>query len=256
MKVATFNVNSIRVRLQSVLTWLEKESPDVLCLQETKVIDSDFPAQAFHDMDYSPVFRGEKTYNGVALLTRLPVERAQIGFTDDEAEGTRLITAVIQGVPIVNTYIPQGYEPQSEKFRYKLDWFRRLYDYFDRNFSAQKPLLWVGDFNVAPEAMDVHDPGKMLGQVGYHPDEHAALERIRKWGFVDVFRMHQQGREQYSFWDYRVKNAVQRKKGWRIDHIWATKPLADKSIQAWIDKELRLTERPSDHAPVVAEFAL
>lgn len=254
MKIASFNVNSVRARLEIVLEWLNKESPDVLCVQETKVIDPDFPRQAFADINYNAVFRGEKSYNGVALFSRFPIEDVRIGFDDKETEGTRLIAGVVNGIHIVNTYIPQGFDPLSDKFRYKLDWFRRLYDYFDYSFSPDTPLIWLGDFNVAPDPIDVYAPGKLLGSVGYHPDEHAALRRLKEWGFVDVFRMHQPGPEQYSFWDYRVKNAVKRRVGWRVDHIWATKPLAEKSVKAWIDIEPRLKERPSDHTPIVAEF--
>ena len=254
MKLASFNVNSIRVRLETVLEWLDKESPDVLCIQETKVVDNDFPTQAFDDINYRTVFRGEKSYNGVAVLSKWPIENIQIGFDDKESEGTRLIAAVVKSVPIVNTYIPQGHDPLSDKFRYKLNWFNRLYDFFNSNFQHDKPLLWIGDFNVAPEPIDVYDPVKLLGHVGYHPDEHAALQRFREWGFVDVFRMHRPEPGQYSFWDYRVRNALKRKAGWRVDHIWATRPLAEKSVNAWIDVNPRLKERPSDHTPVVAEF--
>jgi exodeoxyribonuclease-3 len=254
MKVASFNVNSIRARAEIVLEWLTRESPDVLCIQETKVVDDDFPVSVFKEVHYDPVFCGQKSYNGVAVLSRLPVDNVRIGFDDNMSEGTRLISAEINSVPIVNTYIPQGYDPLSEKFQYKLEWFKRLYDYFDRKFSSDRPLLWVGDFNVAPEPIDVHDPEKLIGQVGYHPDEHAALQRVKEWGFVDVFRKHQPSPEQYSFWDYRVRNAVQRKIGWRVDHIWATRPLAEKSVNSWIDIEPRLKERPSDHTPIVAEF--
>ncbi len=254
MKVASFNVNSVRARLEIVLDWLQKESPDVLCVQETKVTDPDFPLQPFKDINYNAVFRGQKSYNGVALFSKLPIENVRIGFDDNEDEGSRLISAVINGVPIVNTYIPQGSDPESEKFQYKLGWLQRLHDYFDKNWAPDQALIWLGDFNVAPEPMDVHDPEKMLGMVGYHPDEHAALKRLMQWGFVDVFRMHQPGPEQFSFWDYRAKNAVKRKVGWRVDHIWATKPLAEKSVKAWIDVEPRLKERPSDHTPIVAVF--
>jgi exodeoxyribonuclease-3 len=254
MKVASFNVNSIRARAEIVLEWLTRESPDVLCVQETKVVDEDFPGDAFKEINYNPIFCGQKSYNGVAVLSRLPVENVRIGFDDNKSEGTRLISAEINSVPIVNTYIPQGYDPLSEKFQYKLEWFKRLYDYFSRSYSPDRPLLWVGDFNVAPEPLDVHDPEKLLGQVGYHPDEHAALRRVKEWGFIDVFRKHQPSPDQYSFWDYRVRNAVQRKIGWRVDHIWATKPLAEKSLNSWIDIEPRLKERPSDHTPIVAEF--
>lgn len=256
MKIASFNVNSIRARLDIVIEWLKKESPDVLCVQETKVVDDDFPLKAFNDINYNAVFHGEKSYNGVAIFSKLPMENVRIGFDDKGSEGTRMLTAVINNIPIVNTYIPQGSDPLSEKFQYKLDWFRRLYDYFDGSFSPDKPLLWLGDLNVAPGPIDVHDPEKLLGSVGYHPDEHAALNKIREWGFVDVFRMHETGPEQYSFWDYRIRNAIKRKVGWRIDHILTTKPLAEKSVNAWIDIEPRLKEKPSDHTPVVAVFKL
>ena len=256
MKIASFNVNSIRARLEIVLDWMKKESPDVLCVQETKVVDDDFPLQPFRDMNYESLYHGEKKYNGVAIFSRYPVQNVRLGFETDGAYSTRIITATINRIPIVNTYIPQGYNPLSEKFREKINCFQRLYEYFDKNFRPGKPLLWLGDFNVAPEAIDVYDPEKLLGQVGYHPDEHEALLRIKEWGFVDVFRKHQPAPEQFSFWDYRIKNAVKRKVGWRVDHIWATKPLADTSVNSWIDIEPRLRERPSDHTPIVAEFKL
>lgn len=256
MKVASFNVNSIRARMKIVLDRLEKESPDVLCLQETKVLDKDFPGKAFEDMDYYSVFRGEKSYNGVAILSKTPVEEVKIGFDEYESEGSRIITATINKIPIVNTYVPQGFHPLSKKFREKLDWLQRLYDYFDEYFKPDKPLLWLGDFNVAPEPADVYDPAHMEGQVGFHPDERAALNRFRQWGFTDVFRLHQPGPGHYTFWDYRLKNAVLRNLGWRVDHIWATRFLAKKSTRAWIDIESRLKEKPSDHTLVMATFEI
>jgi exodeoxyribonuclease-3 len=254
MKVATFNVNSIRARLKIVLDCLEKESPDVLCLQETKVPDKDFPGKAFEDMNYYSVFRGEKAYNGVAILSKSPMEDVKIGFDEYESEGARLITATINNVPIVNTYVPQGFHPLSQNFREKLDWLLRLYDYFNEHFRPDRPLLWAGDFNVAPEPADVYDPAHLEGQVGFHPDERAALQRFRQWGFTDVFRLHQPGPGHYTFWDYRLKNAVPKNLGWRVDHIWATDPLAKKSLRAWIDLDRRRAERPSDHTFVMAEF--
>jgi exodeoxyribonuclease-3 len=256
MKVASFNVNSIRARLVIVLEWLKKESPDVLCIQETKVIDDDFPLHAFEDINYHAVFRGQKSYNGVAILSRLPAEHIRIGFDKDGSEGARLISAVINNIPIVNTYVPQGFDPASERFREKLDWLQRLHDFFNDNFNQNSPLLWAGDFNVAPEPEDVYDPEKLSGQIGYHPDEHAALRKFMEWGFVDVFRLHQKAPHQFTFWDYRIPNAVKRKLGWRVDHIWATKPLAGKSAGSWIDTEPRVKEKPSDHTPIVAEFEL
>jgi exodeoxyribonuclease-3 len=237
MKVASFNANSIRARLKIVLDWLQKESPDVLCLQETKVPDKDFPEKAFEDMNYHAVFRGEKSYNGVAILSKKKAEDVRIGFDEYESEGPRLITATINNVPIVNTYVPQGFHPLSKKFQEKL-------------------LLWAGDFNVAPEAEDVYDPARLEGQVGFHPDERAALQRLRQWGLTDIFRLHQPGPGHYTFWDYRLRNAVTKNIGWRVDHIWATGPLAEKSLRAWIDIAPRHMEKPSDHTPVVAEFKI
>jgi len=256
MKVGTFNVNSIRARLKIVLDWMKKESPDVLCLQETKVPDKYFPVKAFEDMNYYSVFRGEKAYNGVAILSKSPMEDVKIGFDEYESEGTRLIAARINNVPIVNTYVPQGFHPLSEKFREKLDWLQWLYDYFNEYFRPDKPLLWVGDFNVAPEPVDVYDPAHLEGQVGFHPDERAALQRFRQWGFIDVFRLHQPGAGQYTFWDYRLRNAIPKNLGWRVDHIWATRPMAEKSTRAWIDIGPRLKEKPSDHTFVMAEFKI
>ena len=258
MKVATFNTNSIRSRLGLVLSWLQREAPDVLCFQETKVQDADFPAGDFEKIGYHVVFRGQKAYAGVAIASRDEPREVVFGFDDGgEPDEARLIRAVFQGVPVVNTYIPQGRSPDSPHFQYKLEWFARLRALFERHYSPQEPLLWVGDFNVAPEPIDVHDPKRLEGHVDFHPQARAALERIREWGFVDVFRLHHPDEaEQYTFWDYRVANAVERKIGWRVDHIWATEPLARRSTRAWIDVEARRVERPSDHTFLVAEFEL
>jgi exodeoxyribonuclease-3 len=256
LKLASFNVNSIRARLDIVIGWLRKESPDVLCLQETKAADNDFPKEAFENVHYHSVFRGEKAYNGVAIVSKEPAVDVRIGFDEYESEGTRLITATINSVPIVNTYVPQGFHPLSRQFREKLDWLQRLYDYFNKYFRPDKPLLWLGDFNIAPEPSDVYDPAHLEGHVGFHPDERAALQRFRQWGFSDVFRLHQPGPGHYTFWDYRLRNAVTKNLGWRVDHIWATRPLVEKSTGAWIDIDPRRAERPSDHTVVVAEFAV
>ncbi len=258
LKVATYNANSIRSRLELVLGWLEKENPDILCLQETKVQDADFPAMAFLEAGYHVVFRGQKAYAGVAIVSREEPQEVAYGFDDGgEPDEARLIRAVIKGIPVVNTYVPQGRSPDSPQFQYKLEWLERLRALFERHYSPQEPLLWMGDFNVAPEPIDVHDPKRLKNHVDFHPLARAALERIREWGFVDVFRLHHPDEpEQYTFWDYRVRDAVRRKLGWRVDHIWATEPLARKSTGAWIDVEARLMEKPSDHTFLVAEFAL
>ncbi len=162
----------------------------------------------------------------------------------------------MHNVPVVNTYVPQGKFPLSKQFQYKLNWFERIHSYFTKNFSPNEPLLWVGDFNVAPEPIDVYAPDKLLGKICYHPAEHKSLKKVKTWGFEDIFRRHQQGPGYYTFWDYRVPNAVARKMGWRVDHIWATRCLAEKSRRAWIDVGPRLLEKPSDHTFIIAEFSI
>ncbi len=255
LKAATYNANSIRSRLGLVLEWLQREVPDVLCLQETKVQDENFPAQPIRDMGYHVVFRGQKAYAGVAIISR--EEPLEVDFGLDGEDEARLIRAVIGGIPVVNTYVPQGRSPDSEHFQYKLEWLARLRALFERHYSPDEPLLWMGDFNVAPEPIDVYDPQRLKNHVDFHPEARAALERLREWGFVDVFRLHHPGEQgQYTFWDYRARNPVERGIGWRVDHIWATVPLARRSTRAWIDVEARLAERPSDHTFLVAEFAL
>lgn len=257
LKVATFNVNSIRARIPIIMNWLEKEHPDVLCLQETKVQDPTFPEAAFAKVDYRALFRGERSYNGVAILTKEPIEAKNPRFGLDDggpADETRFLVAEVRGIPTVNTYVPQGRDPKDSMFVYKLAWFSRLRDYFERHFSPQEPLLWVGDLNVAPEPIDVHDPVRLLGHVGFHPQEHEAFAAVKAWGFVDIFRKHEPSAGQYTFWDYRVREGVTRRKGWRVDHILATPPLAEMSLKAWIDIEPRVAIRPSDHTVLVAEF--
>jgi len=256
MKVASFNVNSLRARLPIVLAWLAETQSDVLCVQETKVQDVDFPAEAFDEAGYQCAFKGQKSYNGVAIFSRRKITNVEFGLPDEPKDEARLIRARINGITIVNTYIPQGYMPDSEKFEYKLNWFWRLGRYFDKNFNAADPILWVGDFNIAPEPIDVYDPEGLLGHVCYHPEVHKALTEVMQWGFVDVFRMHCSEPGQYTYWDYRLRNSYQVNFGWRLDHIMATQSLARKSTACYIDKKPRLAERPSDHTPIVAEFDL
>jgi exodeoxyribonuclease-3 len=258
MKVVTFNANSIRARMELVIDWLGREAPDVLCLQETKVQDRDFPADPFREAGYHVVFRGQKAYAGVAIVSREEPQEVTFGLDDGgEPDEARLGRAVIAGIPVVNTYVPQGRSPDSEHFQYKLAWLARLRSFFERHYAPDEPLLWMGDFNVAPEPIDVHDPQRLKSHVDFHPEARAALERVRAWGFVDVFRLHhaeEPGR--YTFWDYRVRGALERGLGWRVDHVWATEPLARRSTGAWVDVEARRAERPSDHTLLVAEFAL
>jgi exodeoxyribonuclease-3 len=255
--VATWNVNSIRSRLHALLPWLEKVNPDVVCLQETKVQDHGFPLSTIERAGRHAAFRGETSYNGVAILSKASIEHVRCGFDDGgPADEARLIVGEVNGIPIVNTYVPQGRSPDHPMFAYKLEWLDRLRAYFDRHFSSQELLLWAGDLNVAPEPIDVHDPERLLGHVCFNPQVSESLDAIKAWGFVDVFRRHVSGPRQYTYYDYRTVDAVARGKGWRVDHLLATKPLARRSTGAWVDVEPRTGERPSDHTPLVAEFEL
>ena len=254
MKIASFNVNSLRARLPIVLDWLAESQTDVLCVQETKVQDPDFPTEPFDAIGYNYAFKGQKSYNGVAILSKHPIEHVYYGLPDEPKDESRLIKAEIAGLTIVNTYVPQGQSPDSEKFQYKLRWFARLLDYFRRNFSPEDAVLWVGDLNIAPTPIDVYDPKTLLGHVCFHPAVHEALSNVMAWGFVDVFRQHCDQPGEYTFFDYRMPNAFSRNLGWRLDHIMATHPLAEKSAPCTIAKDLRQAERPSDHVPIVAEF--
>ncbi len=256
--VATFNVNSIRSRLPIVIPWLEKHRPDILCMQETKVADASFPAGEFEKIGYHVVFRGDKGRNGVAIASLEEPQGVAFGLDDGgPPDEDRLIWGIFSGIPVVNTYVPQGQKPDSPMFPYKLKWFARLKDFFARHFSPDKPLLWCGDLNVAPEEIDVHNPKRLLGHVCFRPEVWEAFQEVKEWGFVDIFRKHHPGEGgQYTFFDYRVPKAVERGLGWRVDHILATRPLAEKSVDCWIDMEPRKATKPSDHTPLVARFLL
>ena len=208
MKVASFNVNSLRARLPIVLEWLEKNQPDILAVQETKVQDVDFPTEAFEQTPYNCIFKGQKSYNGVAIFSKSKISNVEFGFREEPKDQPRLIKARINGIEIVNTYVPQGYMPETEKFEYKLNWFARLRTFFASKFKPSDPVLWLGDFNIAPEPIDVHDPKGLLGHVCFHPQVHEALKDVMQWGFVDVFRMHCHELGEYTFWDYRVPYAL------------------------------------------------
>lgn len=256
LKIASFNANGIRPRIPVILDWLKDNDPDVLCVQETKVQDPDFPEKPFGEAGYHVAYKGQKSYNGVAIVSKTPLIQVRTGLNDgEEIEEARLISAQFQNdIIIVNTYVPQGQQPDSEKFKYKIEWYERLLAYFQNNYSPERLLVWVGDLNVAPTRMDVYDPEKLYGSVCYHPDEHQALEKLMSFGFIDIYRKHKPDEKEFTFWDYRIPNAVKRGLGWRIDHILATRPMADLSVNAWIDKSPRLLPKPSDHTFIVAEF--
>jgi exodeoxyribonuclease-3 len=255
--LATWNVNSVRTRLETVRAWLERNRPDVLCLQEIKCETGAFPAAAFEELGYASAVFGEKSYNGVAILSREPLGEVGRGLgdgADGGPEPARLVRAAVRGLSVVNTYVPQGREPGSDRFRYKLEWLGRLRKFFERNFTPRRKVLWCGDINVAPTDIDIYNPKGLLGHVGFCPEAWAALGRVVDWGFTDVFRRHRPEPGWYSYYDYRARDPVRNKTGWRVDHIYCTAPLAAKSTDSWIDTGTRIGEKPSDHCPVVAEF--
>jgi exodeoxyribonuclease-3 len=258
MKIATFNVNSIRMRLPIVLRWLEQHSPDVLCLQETKVQDEFFPALALAASGYHLSFRGMKSYNGVAVLSRTAPDAVYYGFDDGEPEidDARLMRVIVQGLPIINTYVPNGFKIDSPKYTYKLGWYTRLRLYFAKHLSPETPAVWLGDMNVAPEPIDVHSPEKHLKHVCFHEDVRRAYQETVAWGFVDVFRKLYPDRQQFTFWDYLRPSSLEKNKGWRIDHILATVPVAEKCTQIDVDIEPRKVPGASDHTFLWADFRL
>ena len=257
LRIATFNANSIRVRLPQMLQWLDDNQVDLLGVQETKVQDKDFPAQAIGEADYTVVYRGQKAHAGVAIISRDEPQEVRYGFDDGQDEEPRLIRCRYGGVAIINTYVPQGRDVDSEHFQGKLHWFRRLARLLEGSYRPDELLVWLGDLNVAPEPIDIYDPVGLANHVDFHPDVRAALAEVMTWGLVDVFRRHHPGEpDQYSYYDYRARNPVVNKVGWRVDHIMATEPLAARSTACWIDVQPRLAERPSDHTFVVADFSL
>ena len=257
MKFATFNTNSIRARMPIIMEWLRQEKPELLCLQETKVQDKDFPKGEFEGVGYQAIYRGQKSYNGVAIVGKLaPIDiRLNLYGDEDQGEEARFISARINDIPVINVYVPQGFAPGTDKFDYKLRFLKDLLSYIKENYDSKFPLLLAGDLNVALESIDLFDPEGLQGEAGFHPDEQALLREYLEWGFVDIFRKHQKDRGHYTFWDYRIPNAFKRKMGWRIDYILATEPLAERSQKVWIDTEARTRQKPSDHTFLVAEFA-
>jgi exodeoxyribonuclease-3 len=257
MKIATFNANSIRARLEIILDWLKENDPDILCIQETKVQDHEFPSMAFAEAGYHVEFRGQKSYNGVAIISKTKPDLVSYGLDDGEqADESRLMYAKFGALHVVNTYVPQGREIDHEMYQYKLEWLKRLKSYFDRHFTTRKKVVWTGDLNVATLPIDIHNSEKQAKHVCYHVDVRKAFDSTVDWGFKDVFRKHHPEPGHYTFFDYRTVNVVQRNMGWRIDYILATPSLANKSTDSYIDIKPRLKDRPSDHTFLVAEFNL
>jgi exodeoxyribonuclease III len=259
LKVATWNVNSIRTRLQIVKDWLQKHQVDVLCLQETKVQDHDFPRSPFEDLGYNVYISGQKSYNGVALVSLNPLIDVSCGFSPIMGdvgvldEQKRVISGIANGVRIVNLYVPNGSAIASDKYEYKLTWLKMLGQYLQK-LQTQAPEICVcGDFNIALEDKDIYTTKGRDLHIMSSPIERAALKEILALGFQDAFRKFTDEPGQYSWWDYR-SGGFSRNRGWRIDHHYLTEKLYQQAVNCWIDVEPRKLEQPSDHAPVVVEF--
>ena len=254
--VATWNVNSIRSRLDHVLDWLRAERPDVLCLQETKTPDDRFPADPFRDAGYSVEWAGQKAYNGVAVISREPLKDVRAGFPGDpDPAQARVLSGTWRGVRVIDVYVPNGSEVGSTKYRYKLEWLAALLRWLEADHDRARPLLLAGDFNIAPEDRDVYDPEAWRGKVLCSDRERKALAELMSWGLGDLFRRHHDAAGLYSWWDYRA-GRFRRGQGLRIDLALATEPLAASSRSCRIDEGPRRLPKPSDHAPMVAGFDL
>ncbi len=260
MVIATWNVNSIRTRLEHVLRYWEARRPDVLCLQEIKVEDDAFPRGPFEERGLHVAVAGQKAYNGVAIVSSRPLGNITVGFPHLPPDHPlnaqrRLVAATVGGVRIFTVYVPNGEAVGSPRFEYKLAFLNELRVLFDREHTPSDPLVVAGDFNVAPEPRDVHDPPAWEGRVLFSEPERRALEGVRAFGFTDCFRKHHGEGGRYSWWDYRG-GAFWKNQGLRIDHIWATPPVAERCTASDIDVSPRRWKRPSDHAPVWAAFDL
>jgi exodeoxyribonuclease-3 len=254
LKIATYNVNSIRRRLPLLLDWLAQHQPDVLCLQETKTPDQEFPVEAVRQAGYHASFRGMKGYNGVATLTLRQPEQVIYGLHEGpDSEDARILQTVVDGIPIVNTYVPQGYRINTDKYAFKLEWYQRIHRYFKEHLDPSKPAIWLGDLNVAPEPIDVYHPDRRVNDPDFHIDARNAYKQAVAWGFIDVFRQLHPDHVQYTYWDY-FRNAFEHNWGWRIDHILATAPLAARCRRVEVDMAPRKAAGASDHTVVWAEF--
>ncbi len=254
MKIATWNVNSLTVRLPQVLDWLATNQPEVLCLQETKLTDDKFPVAEFDAAGYHAQRFGQKTYNGVALLSRTPAGETVKNIPGFDDEQARLITATVDGVRVIGAYVPNGQSLESEKFAYKMRWLDALRDWLGEELQRHPRLVLVGDYNIAPEDRDVYDPVAWAGQVLCTPQERAHFGALLELGLHDSFRLFEQPPKSWSWWDYR-NLAFRRNQGLRIDHILVSDALKPSVSACVIDKLPRKNERPSDHTPVVATLA-
>lgn len=254
MRIASWNVNSLKVRLPQVLDWLAKHQPDALCLQELKLEDASFPKAELQAAGYTGAFSGQKTYNGVAILSRTPAANIVSGIPGFDDPQRRVISADIDGVRLVCAYVPNGQSVGSDKYSYKLNWLAAFSAWLALELERHPKLAVLGDFNIAPEDRDVHDPKAWEGHVLVSPPERDAFRRLIELGFRDSFRLFEQAEKSYTWWDYRM-NGFKRNLGLRIDHILLSPGLAAHCSACSIDLEPRRNERPSDHAPIVAEIS-
>ena len=264
MLIATWNVNSVRTRLSQIITWINLVNPDVLCLQETKVVDESFPKESFEKLGYEVIVYGQKSYNGVAIASKVKIENVNKGFDNESinqygGEGfvqqKRLISADINGLTIINVYVPNGSSLDSEKFEFKINWLKSLSSFLEAQEEKGNSICLLGDFNIAPTQKDIHDPQRYDGGIMASETERNALKNVLKGRFIDSFRIFENNSGHWSWWDYR-NNAFELNKGWRIDHIYISKTLSPNLKSCVIDCNPRGNQQPSDHAPVMIDIDL
>lgn len=256
MRIATFNANSIRLRLEVILEWMAEHEADVMAIQETKVDDNNFPREAIEDCGYHVVFHGQKTHYGVATISRMAPNDVRVGMDDPTwPDDKRIVAATYDGIRVINTYVPNGTKVGSEKFDYKLRWLERFMERLRVEVKSHPKSVWLGDINIAPKPEDVHDSKRLWGSVGHHPEEIKRLSAIvTDLGLVDCFRKFNQGEGQFTFWEMFRPQIFERNLGWRIDHIYATPALSELCLACEIDRGPRSGVRPSDHTVVYADF--
>lgn len=254
MKIATWNVNSLRAREQLVLDWIQRVEPDVVCMQETKVPDSEFPSLEFQRLGYKVAFAGAKSYNGVAIASRAPLSEVRVGLVDAlDSDEKRCISARAGGVWVYSCYVPNGRSLESDQFPQKLLWLERLKRTLEERHAASEPIVLCGDFNIARDERDLFDPKAFEGKTHFHPEERARLDALLDFGLVDAFRLHDDRARQFTWWDYRA-GSFRRNLGMRIDYVFVTRVLAERCERVVVDVEERKKDKPSDHAPVLATF--
>lgn len=249
LKIASWNVNSLKVRLEQVLDWLEESQTDILALQETKMEDAAFPKEVFSNLGYEVSFSGQKTYNGVAIISRSPQTDIETRFPDFMDEQKRILAATVNGIRIINFYVPNGQSLDSNKYQYKLEWLEHMNAFVDKQLKTHHDCVVLGDFNIAPNDNDVHDPKLWQDSVLVSDAERLQFHQLLRLGMVDAIRQHHPDSELYSWWDYRAA-AFRRGMGLRIDHVLISDALSSGCQASGIDIEARRHERPSDHAPV------